>query len=119
MIKLETLANENKHNEFNNAFDKLKSFIFLKKERKEFFIQINMLGFNKKHLVISTWENLINDDNIKSEEFDKQIENDINQVIKLVNTEKKENRYSKLKPIIDLSELQLESDCSENDSIEV
>jgi hypothetical protein len=95
MIKLEGLANENKYNEFNNAFDKLKKFIFLRKGRQEFFVQINMLGFNKKHLVISTWEKLINDDNIKSDEFDKQIENNMKQFIEMSNVETIKNSWSK------------------------
>ena len=113
MIKLEGLANENKYNEFNNAFDKLKKFIFLKKGRQEFFVQINMLGFNKKHLVISTWEKLINDDNIKSDEFDKQIENNMKQFIEMTNVKTIKNSWSK--SILDFTR----SDSEDSDSIDV
>ena len=43
---------------------KLKNFIFLKQGKKEYFSQLNMLAYNKKNLIMKTWDELVNDDSV-------------------------------------------------------
>ena len=78
--KLENINNNINYKDFDNAFNKLKAFIFLKKGKKEYFNQLNMLSYNKRHLIVKTWENLINDDSIKPEDMSNALENKIKQI---------------------------------------
>jgi hypothetical protein len=55
--------------DFNDVLTKLKNFIFLKQGKKEYFSQLNMLAYNKRNLIIKTWEELINDDTISPDDI--------------------------------------------------
>ncbi len=78
--KLENINNSINYKEFDNVFNKLKAFIFLKKGKKEYFNQLNMLSYNKRHLIVKTWEKIINDDSIKAEDVHDTIENKIKEI---------------------------------------
>ena len=67
--KLEKINKNINYKDFNDVLIKLKNFIFLKQGKKEYFSQLNMLSFNKRNLVIKTWEELINDDTISPDDI--------------------------------------------------
>ena len=75
--KLEKINTNIHYKDFNNVLTKLKNFIFLKQGKKEYFSQLNMLAYNKKNLIIKTWDELVNDDSVSpndiAETFQKRI----------------------------------------------
>ena len=75
--KLEKINTNINYKDFSNVLTKLKNFIFLKQGKKEYFSQLNMLAYNKKNLIIKTWDELVNDDSISpndiAETFQKRI----------------------------------------------
>jgi hypothetical protein len=77
--KLETLGQNNK--KFNNVFNNIKAFIYLKKGKKEFVNQINMLSYNKRNMIINTWNKLIDDSTISPEDIPDQFENEVKQIV--------------------------------------
>ena len=50
----------------NRVLTKLKKFIFLKQGKKEYFNQLNMLAYNKKNLIMKTWDELVNDHTVST-----------------------------------------------------
>lgn len=78
ITKMEKINKNINYKDFNSTFEKLKAFIFLKKGKKEFFNQINMLSYNKKNMIIKTWEKLIDDNTINPEDVSDKFENEIN-----------------------------------------
>ena len=75
--KLEKINTNINYKDFSNILTKLKNFIFLKQGKKEYFSQLNMLAYNKKNLIIKTWDELVNDDSVSpndiAETFQKRI----------------------------------------------
>ena len=75
--KLEKINTNINYKDFSNVLTKLKNFIFLKQGKKEYFSQLNMLAYNKKNLIIKTWDELVNDDSVSpndiAETFQKRI----------------------------------------------
>ncbi len=75
--KLEKINTNIHYKDFSNVLTKLKNFIFLKQGKKEYFSQLNMLAYNKKNLIIKTWDELVNDDSVSpndiAETFQKRI----------------------------------------------
>ena len=67
--KLEKINKNINYKDFNDVLIKLKNFIFLKQGKKEYFSQLNMLAYNKRNLIIKTWEELINDDTISPDDI--------------------------------------------------
>ena len=67
--KLEKINKNINFKDFDNVLTKLKNFIFLKQGKKEYFSQLNMLAYNKRNLIIKTWEELINDDTISPDDI--------------------------------------------------
>ena len=67
--KLEKINKNINYKDFNDVLTKLKNFIFLKQGKKEYFSQLNMLAYNKRNLIIKTWEELINDDSISPDDI--------------------------------------------------
>ncbi len=78
MNKLEHISKNN--SKFMDVFDKLKNFIYLKKGKKEFVNQLNMLSYNKRNIVIKTWNDLL-DDNISADEATEKFETKVNELI--------------------------------------
>ena len=78
MNKLESLGQNNK--KFNEVLNKLKAFIYVKKGKKEFISQVNMLSYNKRNMVICTWNKLIDDSSISPEDVPEQFENEVKQI---------------------------------------
>jgi hypothetical protein len=68
--KLDKINQNN--DEFNTVLNKLKGFIFFKDCNKEFINKLNMLSYNKRNIILKTWNN------IKHKEVNKIIDhNDI------------------------------------------
>lgn len=67
--KLEKINKNINYKDFDNVLTKLKNFIFLKQGKKEYFSQLNMLAYNKRNLIIKTWEELINDDTVSPDDI--------------------------------------------------
>ena len=80
MNKLESINKNINYKDFNITYDKLKAFVYLKKGKKEFFNQINMLSYNKKNMIIKTWEKLIDDTTINPNEVSDKFENEVKQI---------------------------------------
>lgn len=78
MKKLEIMSRGDK--KFQTILTKLKDIIYIKNGRKEFIKQVNMLSYNKREMVISSWYKLIEDDNITIEAFTNKVEEDIKQM---------------------------------------
>ena len=81
MNKLESIGSSDKR--FLIIFDKLKEFIYLKNGRKEFVTQINMLSYNKRNMVINSWEQLVADDNLSPEATTIKFEEKVKQITEL------------------------------------
>lgn len=81
MTKLESISKNSK--EFSNIFDKLKLFIYMKQGKKEFINQINLLSYNKRNLIVKTWENLINDMSISPSEVSNKFEAKVKQITEM------------------------------------
>lgn len=71
--KLKEINKQVNSKEFNNILQKLVSFIFLDKGKKEFRNQLNMLSYNKRNIIVKTWEKLVSDSNINEDEFTNQL----------------------------------------------
>lgn len=67
--KLEKINKNINYKDFDSVLTKLKNFIFLKQGKKEYFSQLNMLAYNKRNLIIKTWEELINDDTVSPDDI--------------------------------------------------
>ena len=80
MNKLESINKKINYKDFNVIYDKLRAFIFLKRGKKEFFNQLNMLSYNKKNMIIKTWEKLINDSSINPDEVSNKFEDEVIQI---------------------------------------
>ena len=80
MNKLESINKNINYKDFNTIFDKLKAFVYLKQGKKEFFNQINMLSYNKKNMIIKTWEKLIEDSSINPDEVSNKFEDEVKQI---------------------------------------
>ena len=78
MNKLENISKSN--SKFTDVFDKLKNFIYLKRGKKEFVNQLNMLSYNKRNIVIKTWDDLL-EGNISADEATLQFESKVNELI--------------------------------------
>jgi hypothetical protein len=78
MNKLETLSKSSQ--KFSEVFDKLRSFIYLKKGKRQFFIQLNMLSYNKRNMVIETINKLMVDETITPEEIPVKFEEEVKQI---------------------------------------
>ncbi len=72
MTKLESITKNSVH--FSKIFDKLKSFIYLKQGKKEFISQLNLLSYNKKNIIIQSWDKLISDDSLTPEDIPDRFE---------------------------------------------
>ena len=79
--KLESLGNNSK--KFSEVLNKLKAFIYLKKGKKEYLNQINMLSYNKRYLIINTWDKLISDPNLTPEDIPYEFENKVKQITQM------------------------------------
>ncbi len=81
LTKLEQLQKDTKikPKQFAEKLNTLKSFIFQKKGKNEFHNQLNMISYNNKNLISSTWNQLLTDDNVTvdkiSEKYKSEIEN--------------------------------------------
>jgi hypothetical protein len=67
--KLEKINKNINYKNFDNVLTKLRNAIDLKKDKKYYISKLNMLAYNKRNLIIKTWEELINDDSITPEEI--------------------------------------------------
>ena len=67
--KLEKINKNINYKDFDNVLTKLKNFIFIKQGKKEYFSQLNMLAYNKRNLIIKTWEELINDNTVSPDDI--------------------------------------------------
>jgi len=88
MNKLENISRNN--SKFTDVFDKLKNFIYLKKGKNAFVNQLNMLSYNKRNIIIKTWNDLL-DDNISADEATEKFESKVNE---LILSEKNNNKKS-------------------------
>ena len=102
MNKLENISKNN--SKFTDVFDKLKNFIYLKKGKKEFVNQLNMLSYNKRNIIIKTWNELL-DDNISADEATQKFECKVNELIF-----SEENINKRYKDIIHLTDSESDSD---------
>jgi hypothetical protein len=88
--KLEKINKNINYKYFNDVLTKLKNFIFLKQGKKEYFSQLNMLAYNKRNLIIKTWEELINDDSISPDDitdtFQKRVHEITNDPLNIINS---------------------------------
>jgi len=98
--KLEKINKNINYKDFDNVLTKLKNFIFLKQGKKEYFSQLNMLAYNKRNLIIKTWEELINDDTISpddiTETFQKRVSEITNNPLNISNTFDSDNDIESL-----------------------
>lgn len=127
MNKLEILAKSNKR--FMPTYNKLNEIVYLKKGRKQFAEQINMLSYNKRFMVMETLSKLLENQNITLEEAN-QIEEDVQQIIQTNNVEsdsdtdsssnhnKKVSAPTKFKNIIRIKDDTSDSDSSSSDNEE-
>ncbi len=76
MGKLEKLGMGD--NQFGIVFEKLRSFIYLE-GKKEFVKQANLLSYNKRQLIIKTWEKLLSD-TVPPDEFSIQFEKEVENI---------------------------------------
>ncbi len=83
--KLETIGQHSK--KFSDVFNNIKAFIYLKKGKKEFMNQINMLSYNKRNMIINSWNNLIDDSTISPEDIPDRFENKVKQIVLMTEEE--------------------------------
>jgi hypothetical protein len=67
--KLEKMNKNINFKNFDNVLTKLKNAISLKQNKKYYFSKLNMLAYNKRNLIIKTWEELINDETISPDDI--------------------------------------------------
>ena len=87
MGKLEQMGTGD--HQFKIVFEKLRSFIYLE-GKKEFVKQANLLSYNKRQLIIKTWEKLIAD-TVPAEEFSTKFEEEVKQIASMSEEECSEN----------------------------
>lgn len=67
--KLEKMNKNINFKNFDDVLTKLKNAINLKQDKKYYFSKLNMLAYNKRNLIIKTWEELINDETISPDDI--------------------------------------------------
>ena len=82
---LEKLGKNDEH--FMEKVDRLKKFIFLKKTKKKYYEQLNLLSYNKGKMIASTWEKLIKDNNITPDEFSSKLDEEVKQITEMTEEE--------------------------------
>jgi hypothetical protein len=85
--KLEKINTNINYKDFSNVLTKLKNFIFLKQGKKEYFSQLNMLAYNKKNLIIKTWDDLVNDDSVSPNDIAETFQKRIKEITNTVESE--------------------------------
>jgi len=85
--KLEKINANIIYKDFNNVLTKLKKFIFLKQGKKEYFNQLNMLAYNKKNLIIKTWDDLVNDHTVSPNDIADKFQQKINEITNTIDSE--------------------------------
>jgi hypothetical protein len=83
--KLEKINKNINYKDFDNVLTKLKNFIFLKQGKKEYFSQLNMLAYNKRNLIIKTWEELINDDTVSPDDITETFQRRVSEITNNIN----------------------------------
>jgi hypothetical protein len=86
LTKLEQINKNYKYSKSKQFADKLntlKSFILQKKGKNEFHNQLNMISYNNKNIISSTWNQLLTDDNITVENISEKYKADIENIIEL------------------------------------
>ena len=78
MKKIDQLSKEDKR--FIPAYERLQKFIYDKKTKKEFHVQINELSFNKQKMVMETLNKIIADYSINQEDISLKLDNEIKQI---------------------------------------
>ena len=92
--KLEKINTNINYKDFSNVLTKLKNFIFLKQGKKEYFSQLNMLAYNKKNLIIKTWDELVNDDSISPNDIAETFQKRITEITNTVDSDSDSNSDS-------------------------
>jgi hypothetical protein len=85
--KLEKINANIIYKDFNNVLTKLKKFIFLKQGKKEYFNQLNMLAYNKKNLIMKTWDELVNDHTVSPNDIADKFQKKITEITNTVDSE--------------------------------
>lgn len=80
--KLEKINKNINFKNFDNVLTKLRNAIELKKDKKYYISKLNMLAYNKRNLIIKTWEELINDDSITPEEITTTFQKRVHEITK-------------------------------------
>ena len=80
--KLEKINKNINYKNFDNVLTKLRNAIELKKDKKYYISKLNMLAYNKRNLIIKTWEELINDDSITPEEITTTFQKRVHEITK-------------------------------------
>lgn len=80
--KLEKINKNINYKNFDNVLTKLRNAIELKKDKKYYISKLNMLAYNKRNLIIKTWEELINDDSITPEEITTTFQKRLHEITK-------------------------------------
>ena len=96
--KLEKINKNINYKDFDNVITKLKNIIFLKQGKKEYFDQLNMLAYNKRNLIIKTWEELINDDTISPDDITTTFQERVNEITNNLSTK----NISKIKKLYEI-----------------
>jgi len=92
--KLEKINTNINYKDFSNVLTKLKNFIFLKQGKKEYFSQLNMLAYNKKNLIIKTWDELVNDDSVSPNDIAETFQKRITEITNTVESDSDSNNDS-------------------------
>jgi hypothetical protein len=85
--KLEKINANIIYKDFNNVLTKLKKFIFLKQGKKEYFNQLNMLAYNKKNLIIKTWDDLVNDHTVSPNDIADKFQQKITEITNTIDSD--------------------------------
>lgn len=82
LTKLEQIHKDSKikPKQFGEKLSTLKSFIFQKKGKNEFHNQLNMISYNNKNIISSTWNQLLTDDNITIDKVSEKYKSDIENI---------------------------------------
>jgi hypothetical protein len=77
MKKLEIICKKSKKQD---VFNGLNAIIYLDKNKKEFVNQVNMLSYNKRNMILKTWNNLINRSDLSDEDIVLNFQHQVNEI---------------------------------------
>ncbi len=87
--KLETMGKNDI--KFNEIINYIKTFIFKDKPKKKYYEFLNTMSYNKRNMIINTWNNLKSNTTLSNKDFAEKLDKEVEQIAEMPDNECKNN----------------------------